>query len=183
MMHGANAALYGAEVNAQRAQEEYEKVSEALSTAKQQYDSWVQAIDELYGSASESASTATSDVEKLDSALGKLPTYKQIQIETLFNEQLFGNAKGNWSVPYDNFPALLHRGERVLTKSQARQSDSVGGSGAIVNAIQGLRNDMANLKLVVGRKTFGKAVVDYGGSGVNSYIGGSESRLAAGYGT
>ena len=31
------------------------------------------------------------------------------------------NAKGNWSVPYDNFPALLHRDEMVLTKSQARR--------------------------------------------------------------
>lgn len=30
-------------------------------------------------------------------------------------------AKGNWNVPYDNFPSLLHRGEMVLTKSQARK--------------------------------------------------------------
>lgn len=33
----------------------------------------------------------------------------------------FGNAKGNWSVPYDNFRALLHRNEMVLTASQARR--------------------------------------------------------------
>jgi len=31
------------------------------------------------------------------------------------------NAKGNWNVPYNNFPALLHRGEMVLTASQARR--------------------------------------------------------------
>ena len=30
-------------------------------------------------------------------------------------------------VPYDNFPALLHQGERVLTASQARQADLGGG--------------------------------------------------------
>lgn len=45
-----------------------------------------------------------------------------------------GFAKGNWTVPYDNFPSLLHRGEMVLTKSQARQfrdgsaSENIGGN-------------------------------------------------------
>ena len=39
------------------------------------------------------------------------------------------NAKGNWSVPYDNFPALLHRDEMVLTKSQARQFRDGGYGG------------------------------------------------------
>lgn len=34
---------------------------------------------------------------------------------------LFGNAKGDWNVPYDNYPALLHRGELVMTASQARK--------------------------------------------------------------
>lgn len=33
-------------------------------------------------------------------------------------------AFGLTKVPYDNFPALLHQGERVLTASQARQMDS-----------------------------------------------------------
>ena len=31
------------------------------------------------------------------------------------------NAKGNWDVPYDNFPAILHRNEMVLTASRARR--------------------------------------------------------------
>ena len=32
-----------------------------------------------------------------------------------------GHAKGLWDVPYDNYPALLHRDETVLTASQARK--------------------------------------------------------------
>lgn len=57
-------------------------------------------------------------------------------------------AKGDWYVPYDDYPSLLHRGEMVLTASQARQFRE-GGSGvdigalttAIVGAVQeGLRN-------------------------------------------
>ena len=94
------------------------------------------------------------------------------------------DAKGDWNVGFDQV-ALLHRGETVLTKSQARKyrEGETGGSSEIVSAIQGLRNDMANLQLVVGRKVFGKAVVNYGGSRVNDYIGSAESKLAAGYGT
>ena len=60
-----------------------------------------------------------------------------------------GQAKGDWYVPYDNYPSLLHRGEMVLTASQARQyRDGAGGNldvaaltNAIVGAVQeGLRN-------------------------------------------
>lgn len=40
-----------------------------------------------------------------------------------------GKAYGMGTVPYDNFPALLHQGERVLTAQQAREMD--GGSGQI----------------------------------------------------
>ena len=46
-----------------------------------------------------------------------------------------------------------------------------------------MRNDMNNLKLVVGKKTFGRAVVYYGGERARNYIGEAEDRTAAGYGT
>lgn len=35
-------------------------------------------------------------------------------------------------VPYDNFPALLHEGERVQTAAQAREDRSGGGSSSVV---------------------------------------------------
>lgn len=35
-------------------------------------------------------------------------------------------------IPYDNFPAMLHQGERVLTASEARQSDR-GAGGPVIN--------------------------------------------------
>jgi hypothetical protein len=44
-----------------------------------------------------------------------------------------GYAYGLERVPYDNFPALLHQGERVLTAAQARAQDRAGGGGIIVN--------------------------------------------------
>lgn len=47
------------------------------------------------------------------------------------------NAKGLWSVPYDGYRTELHRNERVLSASQARQMDN-GGSvdfNAMVSAV------------------------------------------------
>ena len=40
-----------------------------------------------------------------------------------------GYATGLDRVPYDNYPAILHEGERVLTASQARSYDRGGGTG------------------------------------------------------
>lgn len=47
-----------------------------------------------------------------------------------------GYAVGLDYVPYDEFPALLHQGERVLTAAEARTMDR-GGSGAVSVTISG----------------------------------------------
>ena len=39
----------------------------------------------------------------------------------------FGHASGLTRVPYDNYPALLHQGERVLTAQETRQADRASG--------------------------------------------------------
>lgn len=93
------------------------------------------------------------------------------------------NAKGLWNVPYDDYLASLHRDEMVLTASQARDfREGYGGNLDVVEAINALRNDMQNLRLVVGQKVFGDAVVDYSGQRMQGYIGRAEQRSAAGYG-
>ena len=85
--------------------------------------------------------------------------------------------------PYDRYRAELHRGESVLSKAEAEKYRSGNGTSEMIGALQGLRGDLSNLKLVVGEKTFGRAVVGYGGSRVDDYIGQAESRKSAGYGT
>lgn len=44
-----------------------------------------------------------------------------------------GYAVGLDRVPYDNFPALLHQGERVLTANEARAQDRESGRQIVVN--------------------------------------------------
>lgn len=94
------------------------------------------------------------------------------------------NAKGLWSVPYDDYSALLHRDEMVLTASQARdyREGRFGGSEDVVAAIERLGNEMQNLKIMVGEKVFGQTVVDYSGRRMRNYIGQADSRAYAGYG-
>ena len=92
-------------------------------------------------------------------------------------------AKGEWDVPYDQ-TAQIHRGERILTASQVRQQDSADSRGwqSLLGEIHGLRNDLQNVKLMVGQKVFGQTVVDYSGRRMNKYIGGVENAAIAGYG-
>ena len=84
-------------------------------------------------------------------------------------------------VPSNGYKAELHEGEAVLTKAENKQRMS-GSNADIVGAIQSLRQDLQNLRIVVGQKVFGHAVVDYGGDGLNRYISGANSRYEAGYG-
>lgn len=72
----------------------------------------------------------------------EIPTEPKVDLEaiqTQLNTRTYGvsvmpqislpwnkHAKGLWSVPYDNYPALLHRDEQVLTASQARHRNSGG---------------------------------------------------------
>ena len=86
-------------------------------------------------------------------------------------------------VPYNGFKAELHRGETILTKAEADRYRNGAGTAEVVGAIQSLNNNIQNMQLVVGRRSFGRAVVGYGGTGMNDYIGRAESRRASGYGT
>ena len=94
------------------------------------------------------------------------------------------NAKGLWTVPYDDYVTRLHRNEMVLTASQARdyKEGEIGSTSAIVAAIQELRNDMTNLRIFVGKRAFGQTVVDYSGKRLTGYMGRAEDRAISGYG-
>lgn len=77
----------------------------------------------------------------------------------------------------------LHQGEMVLNQADARNYRNNNGSAEIVGALNSLNSNIQNMQLVVGRKTFGRAVVGYGGNRMNGYIGRAESRRSSGYGT
>lgn len=92
----------------------------------------------------------------------------------------YGHAAGLDYVPFDEYPALLHRGEKILTASQARHSYE--GSPDVVEAILALGNDMRQIRFQVGKKEFGRAVVDYAGDSVTNYGAQRNRQSMAGYG-
>lgn len=105
-----------------QARKEAEDLAAELEKGKQEYEEWVATAEAMYGTASESAEAATSDVEMLNQAIEALPSDKTINIGVRSNfSQAAHHAKGAWDIPYDNYPALLHRDEMVLTASQARR--------------------------------------------------------------
>ena len=110
-------------------------LADEVEKAKQDYESWSAAADTLFGSVSETAQAAQGDVNGVTEALNGIPSdvYSTIHISTEGGG--FPQAKGDWSVPYDNYPSLLHRGEMVLTKSQARKYREGHGGGTDYVAI------------------------------------------------
>ena len=40
------------------------------------------------------------------------------------------------TIPWDNYPALLHRGERVLTATEVRKGEGGGGSGTNMDHLE-----------------------------------------------
>lgn len=92
-------------------------------------------------------------------------------------------ASGAWDVPYD-MHAMIHKGERILTASQTRdaEANSARVTSEMLDALQSMRQDLQNMQIVVGRKAFGRAMVDYGGGRMDSYINGADDRYYAGYG-
>ena len=163
-----------AEKEAQKTQTEIDTTLAALEkTVKQRYE-------ESAGKAAESVETGGADVEKaLIRVAGKISSIRISGGGVYFTPE----ATGIDDVPYDGFKASLHKGETVLTRSEADKYRNGDGTADVVGAIQGLRTDMQSIQLVVGKKTFGQAVVNYGGGRMKGYIGQSDSREYAGYGT
>ena len=95
-------------------------LADEVANAKQEYESWSAAADQLFGTLNNDAALASAEVTGLAGLLAGLPDEKHITI-SISSIGGFPQAKGDWSVPFDNYPSLLHRGEMVLTKSQARK--------------------------------------------------------------
>lgn len=114
----------------------------SLMNAQGYYDESGKKVADL-GSTSE---TTTADIVGLGSAAQSAAS--ELNSINVGGEQPFSNAKGLWTVPYDDYLTRLHRGERVLSASQARKSDKSDSNismGSLFNGIVGaVRTGMEN---------------------------------------
>lgn len=163
------------------AQKKIAEINEEMSATKSEIETTEKAVQSV---TEELNGTATGVGTAGDSVVTALNNFAS-RINSAGGGTDGSNAKGLWDVPYDNYVSTLHRGEMVLNASRARryrEKGDAGSNGDVVAAIQEMRQDLQNLRLVVGTKAFGRAVVDYGGNRVDGYIGQSEARVARGYG-
>lgn len=124
-LSAAKSAWATAQHSANEARSEVEALDAELAKAKEDFESWKSAAEEIFGTAESSASASTTQVNTLKAAIDGLPNQKDVYINVIpgtYTPAL--KAIGDAYIPYDNFPALLHRGEKVLTATQARKSES-----------------------------------------------------------
>ena len=140
----ATKPLTGMIGQATAAQTEVEKLTTDITEGEAAFAEWTSTQGETYGAISSTAQASQSDVNGVTEALNGIPSdvYSTIHISTEGGG--FPQAKGDWMVPYDNYPSLLHRGEMVLTKSQARKYRDGEGGGTDYAVIGAMISDSIN---------------------------------------
>lgn len=180
----------------QEANEKAEKLREEVDAGQQQLQEYDAILTDVVNSILPAATSAEGEVEKVGEQLDNLPEKKTITIDILAkypNLNLPGldfhpHATGAWDIPYDDYPALLHKDEMVLTAAQAKEYRHNRGGisnqqmSDIIGSIQSLGDEISRMKLYVGRDAFARVVTDIAGRGVHRYINGKEHSEMAGFG-
>lgn len=112
--------IYGIQDNIKNLTADYE-------AGMQKYTEWSSAASTVITTLNSDASSATSQAATLRDTVNSIPDEKHIRI-SIDEDDYQPHAIGSAYIPYDNYPALLHRGERVLTATQARRGEGSGAS-------------------------------------------------------
>ena len=110
---------------AESLRKESEKLTEEADEAQKDLTKYSEKLAEKMGITTESVTETEEQVAELNKALQGIPddVYTTVHITEDYlggNAHLPGKAIGDRYVPYD-MPAMLHRGEKVLTATEARQ--------------------------------------------------------------
>lgn len=178
-------------------QRDFAELQEQLAQAQADYDAWEDAAEKLFGTASSSAEEAEGKVGEVGTAINDLPERKTITIDVLARYPKLNlpgltftpHKSGAWDIPYDDYPALLHKDEMVLTAAQAKEyrHDRGGMSdqhlSSIIDAMQDMQYAISNMKLFVGSKEFARVVGEVADTTMYRRINNIENSYARGYGT
>ena len=122
---GASSPLTNAITAANNAQAEVDRLTEEIEKSQEAYDNWLAEQGAVSEGVQAEAGAAIEQVSALNETLNALPDEKNIHIN-IITDDYAPKAIGSAYIPYDNFPALLHRGEKVLTATEARKGTGDG---------------------------------------------------------
>lgn len=111
------------------------QIDTAVDNLAQEQATKLETLNTMYGNTSEQAKTAKTDVDAVTESINKIPENKESTITITTVQQTVQkplvapkgytwkpHATGLYDVPYDGYAAILHAGERVLTRAQADES-------------------------------------------------------------
>ena len=117
------------------------EMNEEADAATQEYEKFADALAKKLGITINDEETATQKANELKTAVDSIPDYKRIKI--VEEKMGYSHAIGSAYIPYDNYPALLHRGEKVLTATEARQTENVDYTQMENRIIAAIREGMS----------------------------------------
>lgn len=140
---------------------EAERMEKEAEDAQKEYTKYADQLALKMGVTLSDTESVTNQVVELKKQLQELPSEVRIYLGPV---QGFTHAIGSEYIPYDNYPALLHRGEKVLTAAQARQEskqvDLTGLEDRIANAIKAGMKDVTVESYLDGSKVTDKVSRD-----------------------
>lgn len=111
------------------------QIDTAVDNLAKEQSTKLETLNTMYGNTSEQAKMAKTDVDAVTEAIDKIPENKESTITITTVQQTVQkplvapkgytwkpHATGLYDVPYDGYAAILHAGERVLTRAQADES-------------------------------------------------------------
>lgn len=100
-----------------KANKEVADADKELQKAGEELQKWKESAALMFDSTTEKADETTTAINALSDALSKL----NLPFFSIWGGGGKSHAIGSAYIPFDNYPALLHRGEKVLTAAEARQ--------------------------------------------------------------
>ena len=143
---------------AAKLRDEATKMEVEADEAQKHLTDYANALAKKLGVTTTETQQVINKVQELKQELASMPTGIRVTME---QPRAYTRAIGDSYIPYDNFPALLHRGERVMTATEARherQGVGVDLSGLEDRIISSIKEGMRDVE--VNSYLDGQAITD-----------------------
>lgn len=114
------------QAEAEKLRTEADKLNKEADEASESYTRYAEALADKLGITIDETEGAKKAVDDFKKSINEIPTDVYVSYHAIFDNfknHAMTHATGSDYIPFDNYPALLHRGEKVLTATEARQQD------------------------------------------------------------